>query len=59
MGHSLTEVMVKEPAYILILSWGMTWIIKMIPVIGDRAVVTRIGDSRSISPRNQPSESAF
>jgi hypothetical protein len=58
MGHSLTETLIKDPVYILVMSWGATWIIKMIPVVGDHAVVTRIGDSRSVSLGNQPSASA-
>jgi hypothetical protein len=58
MGHSLTETLIKDPVYILVMSWGATWIIKMIPVVGDHAVVTRIGDSRSVSLGNQPSAPA-
>lgn len=58
MGSSLTESMIKNPAYVLILSWGATWIIKMIPVVGDRTVLTRKMNAHPVSLGSQPSESA-
>jgi len=58
MGNSVTESLIKSPAYVLILSWGATWIIKMIPVVGDRTVLTRKMNAQPVSLGSQPSESA-
>jgi hypothetical protein len=41
MGQKLTVSLIKDPAYVLILSWCAAWAVKLIPVTGDRAVTVR------------------
>jgi hypothetical protein len=36
MGHVVLDVMIKDPIYLLALSWGAGWIVRMIPAAGDR-----------------------
>jgi hypothetical protein len=58
MGNTITDVLIKNPIYILVISWCATWIVKMIPVMGDRAVRSRKWDSRPVSSADEPSASA-
>ncbi len=37
MGSVITEVMIKGPVYVLIISWCVAWCIRFIPTGGDRA----------------------
>ncbi|HEX4311212.1 MAG TPA: hypothetical protein VHZ25_14360 [Acidobacteriaceae bacterium] len=48
MGHDITEVLIKNPLYIVILSWCAAWIVRLIPVTGDRAVKVRNSSRRSV-----------
>lgn len=41
MGTVLTGAMIKQPAIFIGLSWCAAWIIRMIPVSGDRAIESR------------------
>jgi hypothetical protein len=41
VGHVLLDVMIKDPIFILALSWGTMWIVRMLPVTGDRTVAVR------------------
>jgi hypothetical protein len=34
--------MIKDPLYVLVLSWGADWIVRMIPTTGDRYVTTKV-----------------
>jgi hypothetical protein len=58
MGANITETLVKTPIYIIVISALASWIIKVAPVVGDRAVVARKMNVRSVSPGNHPSASA-
>jgi hypothetical protein len=42
MGQVLIDVMIKNTIYILALSWGANWIVRMIPATGDRYVTTKV-----------------
>ena len=49
LGHVLLDVMIKNPIYILTLSWGAMWIVRMIPASGDRTVAVK-RDSHDSGP---------
>ena len=49
MGQKLTVSLIKDPAYVLILSWCAAWAVKLIPVTGDRAVTVRKDGHRRIA----------
>lgn len=49
MGHVFLDVTIKDPIYLLVLSWSASWIVRMIPALGDRAVTTRRLDSGSLA----------
>jgi hypothetical protein len=38
MGDNIIGVLIKTPVYIVGLSWGVMWLVRMIPATGDRAV---------------------
>jgi hypothetical protein len=42
MGQFIVSSLVKDPLYVLGLSWGAAWIVRMIPATGDRFVTTRV-----------------
>lgn len=41
MGYVTIDLMIKDPIYILGLSWASMWIVRMIPATGDRVVAVR------------------
>jgi hypothetical protein len=43
MGGQISETMIKNPAYILIISWCAAWGIRMIPKTGDRRLAWKKG----------------
>jgi hypothetical protein len=42
MGQFMVNGMIKDPLYVLVLSWGADWIVRMIPATGDRYVTTKV-----------------
>jgi hypothetical protein len=42
MGQFMVNSMIKDPLYVLVLSWGANWIVRMIPATGDRYVTTKV-----------------
>jgi len=46
MGHIILEVLIKDPVYLLALSWIAVWLVRMIPATGDRTTM-RKGPGRS------------
>ncbi|MGC2301504.1 MAG: hypothetical protein WA476_22040 [Acidobacteriaceae bacterium] len=41
MGLKLVDLMIKEPIYLLVISWCTAWCVRMIPATGDRATGLR------------------
>jgi len=49
MGHSILDMMIKDPAYVIIISWCVMWVVRMIPDTGDRAVRLRAADGGAVA----------
>jgi hypothetical protein len=48
MGLELTDTMIKQPIYFLVVSWVATWCVRMIPTDGDREAGLRRGNGLSM-----------
>ncbi len=57
MGGQISEAMIKNPAYILIISWFAAWAIRMIPKTGDRKIGLRKNGAVLERARGGPFES--
>jgi hypothetical protein len=52
MGQIMVNGIIKNPLYVLVLSWGAAWIVRMIPATGDRLVTTRVLQRAGTLPEN-------
>jgi hypothetical protein len=49
MGADVVVSMIKNPLYVIIISWCAMWVVRIIPAMGDRAVRLRTGDTEAVS----------